>query len=53
MISDILEYEKLDINNDKNDEKIFDNVVFEDDILQDYLKDIGHIKLLKTEQEIC
>lgn len=41
--------EKLNIEQDEN--KIFDNVVFENDILQDYLKDIGHIKLLKPEQE--
>ena len=51
MISDLLEYEKLDVNNDNAANKVFDNVVFEDDILQDYLKEIGHIKLLKAEQE--
>ena len=50
MISDVLEYEKLNMNSDTED-KIFDNVVFEDDILQDYLKEIGHIKLLSAEQE--
>lgn len=43
------EYEKLEIGN--NDEKVFDNVVFENDILQNYLKEIGHIKLLNSEQE--
>ncbi len=45
----VKDYEKLNL--DADDNKIFDNVVFENDILQDYLKDIGHIKLLKPEQE--
>ena len=49
MSTNILEYEKLNYEN--KDEKIFDNVVFDDDILQDYLKEIGHIKLLRPEQE--
>ncbi len=49
MTSELLEYEKLDINSDGN--KYFDNVVFEDDILQDYLKEISRFKLLKTNQE--
>lgn len=49
MAYDVLEYEKLNINNDGT--KCFDNVVFEDDILQDYLKEISRFKLLKTEQE--
>ncbi len=51
MIFEIPEYEKLDINNDKSESRVFDNVVFEDDILQDYLKEIGHIKLLSMEEE--
>lgn len=51
MNSEILEYEKINLGTEDNDDKIFDNVVFEDDILQDYLKEIGHIKLLKSEQE--
>lgn len=52
MISDVLEYEKIDIDN-QNEEEIrsFNNVVIEDDILQCYLKEIGHIKLLKSDQE--
>lgn len=44
-----MEYEKLNLDDDGN--KYFDNVVFEDDILQDYLKDISKFKLLKTNQE--
>ncbi len=51
MSAEVLEYEKLNIETDQNEERIFDNVVFEDDILQDYLKEIGKINLLKTEQE--
>lgn len=49
MTSELLEYEKLDLNNEGN--KYFDNVVFDDDILQDYLKEISKYKLLKTSQE--
>ena len=44
------EYEKLNIKSE-DDIRTFDNVVVEDDILQCYLKEIGHIKLLKPEQE--
>jgi len=44
------EYEKLNIQSDDNI-RVFDNIVVEDDILQCYLKEIGHIKLLKPEQE--
>ena len=43
-------YEKLNIK-PEDDIRTFDNVVVEDDILQCYLKEIGHIKLLKPEQE--
>ncbi|MBP3821041.1 sigma-70 family RNA polymerase sigma factor [bacterium] len=46
----ITEYEKLDIN-EEDDIKTFSNIVVEDDILQCYLKEIGHTKLLKPEQE--
>lgn len=49
MTTELYEYEKLNIDNDGN--KYFDNVVFEDDILQDYLKEISKFKLLKTNQE--
>lgn len=49
MTSELIEYEKLNLDDDGN--KYFDNVVFEDDILQDYLKDISKFKLLKTNQE--
>lgn len=49
MTVELVEYEKLNIDDDGT--KYFDNVVFEDDILQDYLKDISHYKLLKFEQE--
>ena len=30
----------------------FNTIVYKDDILQSYLKDIGKIKLLKTEEEL-
>ena len=50
MNTQLMEYEKLDINSE-NEDKVFDNVVFDNDILQDYLKEIGHIKLLSFEQE--
>ncbi len=47
-----LELEVLEnINNDNEEIKSFSNVVVEDDILQNYLKEIGHFKLLKNEQE--
>lgn len=49
MTTELFEYEKLNLDNDGN--KYFDNVVFEDDILQDYLKDISKFKLLKNNQE--
>jgi len=49
MTSELFEYEKLNLDDDGN--KYFDNVVFEDDILQDYLKEISRYKLLKTNQE--
>ena len=49
MTTELMEYEKLNLDDDGN--KYFDNVVFEDDILQDYLKDISKFKLLKTNQE--
>lgn len=49
MTTEFYEYEKLNI--DEDDNKYFDNVVFENDILQDYLKEISKYKLLKFEQE--
>lgn len=49
MTTELFEYEKLNLDNDGN--KYFDNVVFEDDILQDYLKEISRFKLLKSSQE--
>ncbi|MBP3847743.1 sigma-70 family RNA polymerase sigma factor [bacterium] len=49
MTTELYEYEKLNI--DEDDNKYFDNVVFENDILQDYLKEISKYKLLKFEQE--
>ncbi len=36
-----------------NDTTIFSNIVFKDDILQMYLKDIGKTKLLKRKEEIA
>ena len=49
MTTELFEYEKLNLDNDGT--KFFDNVVLEDDILQDYLKDISKFKLLKNNQE--
>ena len=49
MTTELFEYEKLNLECDGN--KYFDNVVFEDDILQDYLKGISRFKLLKNNQE--
>ncbi len=53
MAAEVLEYEKIEINNNSEEEEIktFCNVVVEDDILQCYLKDIGRIKLLNAKQE--
>ena len=48
MDSDVISYEKLDLGENY---KSFDNVVREDDILQDYLKEISKYKLLKPKQE--
>lgn len=47
----VAEYEKINLNQEENEVRTFNNVVVEDDILQCYLKEIGHIKLLKHEQE--
>lgn len=49
----ISSYEDIDVCEQENNEelKTFNNVVFKDDILQMYLKDIGKIKLLKKMQE--
>ena len=49
MTAELFEYEKINLDTDGN--KYFDNVVYEDDILQDYLKEISRFKLLKTNQE--
>ena len=49
MTSELLGYEKLDLNSEGN--KYFDNVAYDEDILQDYLKEISRYKLLKTSQE--
>ena len=49
MTVELVEYEKLNLDDDGN--KYFDNIVFENDILQDYLKEISRYKLLKTDQE--
>ena len=50
------ELENLLFHDDCNDEtdddiRTFNTIVYKDDILQSYLKDIGKIKLLKTEEE--
>ena len=49
MTTELYEYEKISLDDDGN--KYFDNVVFDDDILQDYLKKISRFKLLKNDQE--
>lgn len=49
MTVELIEYEKLNLDDDGN--RYFDNIVFENDILQDYLKEISRFKLLKTCQE--
>ena len=49
MTVELVEHEKLNLDDDGN--KYFDNIVFENDILQDYLKEISRYKLLKTDQE--
>lgn len=42
-----------EIINTKNDKtKIFNTIVYKDDLLQSYLKEIGRVKLLKTEEEL-
>lgn len=44
----------IEINTDNNEENptTFNTIVYKDDLLQSYLKDIGRIKLLKTKEEI-
>lgn len=49
---DLLNAEYLDINNEENEEiSTFNNIVYKDDILQMYLKQVGKIKLLKRHEE--
>lgn len=49
---DLLNAEYLNINDEENEEiAIFNNVVYKDDILQMYLKQVGKIKLLKRHEE--
>ena len=43
----IEEYKYLDIEKDEDEITSFNSVVYKDDILQMYLKDIGKTKLLK------
>ena len=45
------EYKYLDIENDEEKISSFNSVVYKDDILQMYLKDIGKTKLLKRGEE--
>lgn len=51
MIEEQVEYEKINFGEGEGEDKYFDNVVFEDDILQDYLKEISRYKLLPSDQE--
>ena len=51
MATEVINYEKLDIDANEEEIKTFNNIVIEDDILQCYLKDIGRIKLLNSNQE--
>ena len=48
--SQVEEKEEQDTNNDE-EPRTFNSIVKDDDILQMYLKDIGKIKLLKSEDE--
>ena len=48
--SQVEEKEEQDTNNDE-EPRTFNSIVTDDDILQMYLKDIGKIKLLKSEDE--
>ncbi len=41
-----------DCQDEMEDIQTFNTIVYKDDILQSYLKDIGKIKLLKTEEEL-
>ena len=41
-----------DCQDETDDIQTFNTIVYKDDILQSYLKDIGKIKLLKTEEEL-
>lgn len=41
-----------DCQDETEDIQTFNTIVYKDDILQSYLKDIGKIKLLKTEEEL-
>ncbi|MBR1424589.1 sigma-70 family RNA polymerase sigma factor [bacterium] len=45
------EQQKFDFNTEDDDIKTFTVIPKEEDILQVYLKEIGHIKLLKSEEE--
>lgn len=45
------EYKYLDIENEEEELTSFNNIVYKDDILQMYLKDIGKTKLLKRNEE--
>ncbi|MGN0030323.1 MAG: RNA polymerase sigma factor RpoD/SigA [Candidatus Gastranaerophilaceae bacterium] len=53
IILDYIEPEKLNniCSNDANEIKTFSAIAHDDDILQTYLKEIGKIKLLKSEDE--
>ena len=47
-------YSKTDENfceNEENEKQTFNTIVYKDDLLQSYLKDIGKIKLLKPSEE--
>ena len=49
---DLLNAEYININDEDNGEiSTFNNVVYKDDILQMYLKQVGKIKLLKRHEE--
>ena len=42
----------FDLENKEENITTFNTIVYKDDLLQSYLKDIGRIKLLKTEEEL-
>ena len=51
MVASIETIDRLDINQEEFEEKSFTAIAHDNDVLQTYLKEIGRIKLLKSEEE--